>query len=771
MTESRTPAVAAAPTPRATKSTAPEIGQLERQLYRAELLLALSRKVAANDSLDDVLMTLVELTTREIGAERGSIFLNDPSTGELYSRVAQGNVKREIRILNSTGIAGHIFTSGKGEIVVDAYADDRFNTAVDEQTGFVTRNILCVPIRNMKDEVIGAAQILNSLQGDFTADDFELLVAMTGQAAIALESKQFVERVEQTRTKEREFLDIVTDVTSEIDLKVILRRVMSEATRMLQADRSTLFLNDEKTDELFAMVGEGLDTEIRLPNHAGIAGAVFTSGRTVNIPHAYADLRFNPAFDKQTGYFTRAILCVPVISKNGKAVGVTQCLNKRGGAFTDEDEQRLRAFTSQVAIALENAKLFDDIQNVKNYNEGMLESMSNGVITIDDEAMVVTCNAAGQRILKVDAKAILKRPISEVFTGDNAWVVERIKGNEESSQQDVLMDAALKFGVETISVNMTIQPLLSSEGKKLGVMVMLEDISSEKRMKSTMSRYLDPGIANQLLDGGEDILGGKSTVATVLFSDIRGFTPLTEDLGPQGTVRLLNEYFTIMVECISDEGGMLDKFIGDAIMAGFGVPLAHDDDEDRAVRTALAMITKLRAWNTERAKLDKIPVNIGIGLNTDTVVSGNIGSLKRMDYTMIGDGVNLAARLEGACKQYGARILISEFTQAKLKSTYRMRDIDLVVVKGKSQAVQVFEVLDYHDDESFPNLMESLGTFREAITAYRGRRWDVARQAFDECAALNPDDKLPAVYLDRCRQMAENPPADDWDGRWVMTEK
>ena len=116
---------------------------------------------------------------------------------------------------------------------------------------------------------------------------------------------------------------------------------------MLQADRSTLFLNDEKNSELFAMVGEGLQTEIRLPNHVGIAGTVFTSGKTVNIPHAYADLRFNPGFDKQTGYFTRSILCVPVISKEGKVIGVTQCLNKRGGAFSAEDEQRLRAFTSQ----------------------------------------------------------------------------------------------------------------------------------------------------------------------------------------------------------------------------------------------------------------------------------------------------------------------------------------------------------------------------------------------------------------------------------------
>lgn len=745
--------------------------ELEQRLRQAEMLLDLSLKVAENETLEGVLRTLIDMTTREIGAERGSIFLNDPTTGELYSRVAHGDIRREIRILNNTGIAGHVFSTGVGEIVADAYADSRFNSNVDQQTGFTTRSILCVPIRNVKQRVIGVSQVLNRVEGEFTHSDFRLLEAMTQHAAIALESRQFIEHAERARVQEREFLEIVADVTSEINLKSILSRVMGEATRMLQAERSTLFLNDEKTSELFAMVGEGLATQIRMPNHLGIAGTVFVSGESVNIPHAYADLRFNPAFDKQTGFFTRSILCVPVISKNGRVIGVTQCLNKRGGTFSEDDEQRLRAFTSQVAIALENAKLFDDVQSMKNYNESMLESMTNGVITLDEDRKIVTCNAAGERILKIISEDVVKKPADEVFSEANRWVIDGIDRVEESGQQNVVMDAVLQIEGEPVSVNMTILPLENAEHKKLGVMVMVEDISSEKRMKSTMARYIDPGIAAQLLEGGEDILGGQHVKATVLFSDVRSFTSLTEELGAHGTVTFLNEYFSIMVECITQEGGMLDKFIGDAIMAGFGVPLPHDDDEDRAVRAALSMITKLRDWNRERAQRDQRPVEIGIGLNTDSVVSGNIGSPKRMDYTLIGDGVNLAARLESACKQYGARILLSEFTQAALKSTYRMRDIDLVVVKGKSEPVRVFELLDYHDEESFPNLMDSLATFKEGMTAYRGRQWDRARQAFQECIGLNATDALPQIYIERCDLMEASPPPEDWDGRWIMTEK
>ncbi len=748
-----------------------------RRMQQAELLLGVSRKVAAIESLDEVLSILMEMTTWELGTERSTLFLNDAQTGELYSRVAQGNFQREIRMLNDSGIAGHVFTSGEGLIIHDVYKHKWFNKSVDEQTGYRTRNMICVPIKTVKGKIIGVAQTLNKKKGRFTKADIELLQAMTTQASIALQSTQFVEKMKITRKNELEFLDIVSDVTSEIDLGAMLAKVMGEATRMLHADRSTLFLNDEKTNELFSRIAMGETVgEIRLPNHVGIAGAVFTSGKSVNIPHAYADLRFNPAFDKQTGYFTRSILCVPVVNKTGKVIGVTQVLNKQGGPFTDEDEQRLKAFTAQVAIGLENAKLFDDVQNMKNYNESMLESMSNAVITTDEVGKIITCNAAGHKILHVGDEGILGSQAEDYFTGANSWIIDKLKKVDQEQVSNLVMDAEMIVGSndsgsrETLSVNVTFLPLTDADQKKLGSMVMIEDISSEKRMKSTMSRYMDPALADQMMAGGGDIMGGVETVATVMFSDIRSFTTITEALGAQGTVALLNEYFTIMVDCITDEGGMLDKFIGDATMAAFGIPIAHDDDEDRAVRAAIKMIVKLWEWNRTREENGLTAIDHGIGLNTGKIVSGNIGSPKRMDYTMIGDGVNLAARLESACKQYSAHLLISEFTRAKLKGTYRIRDIDDVVVKGKTEPVGVFEVLDYHTDKTFPNLMDNVNYFNEGRKNYRAGRWDKAILSFRECLKANPGDALSATYIERCRHLKKAKPK-DWLGIWVMTSK
>ncbi|MFA5182827.1 MAG: GAF domain-containing protein [Syntrophales bacterium] len=742
------------------------------RLHQAELLLNVAQTMATYETLDDMLNVLVEITTREIRADRGTIFLNDAETGELYSRVAQGTFQREIRIINNTGIAGHVFTTGESLLVHDAYNDERFNRSVDEKTGYTTKSILCVPIRTMKGEIIGAAQMLNKKKGRFNKEDMNLLESMTTQAAITLQSIGIVEKMKKFRAKEMEFFDLVSNVTAEIDLGSLLNKVMSEATRMLNSERSTLFLNDEKRQELFSMVGEGLGAMvIRLPNHMGIAGAVFQSGETINIPYAYADLRFNPAFDRKTGFFTRSILCVPVVNKTGKTIGVTQVLNKRGGPFTKGDESRLRAFTAQVSIALENAKLFDDIQNMKNYSESMLESMSNGVMTLDEEGKIITCNAAGLKIMQIESEAIIDHAVRDFFTGKNAWLVDKVCRVDETRKSEMTMDAELEFGANKVSANIAILPLTSVDKKNLGVMIIMDDISSEKRVKSTMSRYMDPGLADQLLEGGEDILGGRSALATILFSDIRQFTTLTEELGAQGTVSLLNEYFTIMVECIQREGGMLDKFIGDAIMAAFGIPLAHDDDEDRAMRAAIAMINALNHWNRDRAAQGKKPVRMGLGLNTDIIVSGNIGSPKRMDYTLIGDGVNLASRLESLCKRYHASILISENTYKRLRGTYRIREVDRVVVKGKTETVGVYEVLDYHSAESFPNLMEAVNHFQDGLQKYRGQRWDQAIQSFSKAKELNPADEICQMYIDRCGFWKETPPAEGWDGAWIMDSK
>ena len=785
------------------KKDTPSHPKSKRTARFSDMLLQVTTDLAKTKSLDEALETLVKITTSTIGAERGTIFLNDSATGELYSRIAQGSFRREIRILNTKGVAGWVFTNNKGAIIPDAYKDDRFNKAVDVRTGFRTKSILCAPLRTVSGEEIGVSQILNKIDGEFNQDDLDLLEAMTEQAAIAIQGNIIVEQIEAARKQELEFLDVVSQVSSELELTPLLQKIITTISTMLDCERATLFINDEKTNELYTEVGEGLDEKsvIKFPNHLGIAGTVFTSGKPVNIPHAYADLRFNPGFDKKTGFFTRSILCMPVFNKEGKTIGVSQVLNKKGGSFNAEDEKRLAAFTSQISMGIENAKLFDDVQSQMNYSQSILSSMHDAVLTFDENFVIKTCNPAGLKILKVPHEAaILEQEASALFNGPNEWLIKKLESVEETEE---FLDAEIQVEGETLSVNITLSPLLgkySDVGKLqkgsekkispikdpsvryeitagrqiIGAMLMIEDISSEKRMKSTMSRYMDPELADQLMATGaenEDIMGGKQSVGTVLFSDVRSFTTITEELGAQGTVKLLNDYFTIMVDCITDEGGMLDKFIGDAMMCIFGTPVPHDDDPDRAVRAAIRMMTDLKTFNDKRASEGKMPIDHGMGINTDSIVSGNIGSPKRMDYTVIGDGVNLAARIESACKQYGAHILISEFTHKAVKATYRTRPVDYVIVKGKTEPVGVYEVLDFHDDESYPNLVEALGLFNDGYRSWNIGKWDQALKLFNSVLKINPSDKAAQLYIDRCNHMKKNPPKGTWDGVWVMTSK
>lgn len=731
------------------------------------LLLQVSNELARSKTVDDALERLVEISTHQIGAERGTIFINDPKTNELYSRVAQGQTRREIRIMNNSGVAGWAFTNDESLIINEAYEDKRFNKVVDTLTGYITDTLLTTPFRTADGKCIGVAQLINKKDKIFTESDLELFEAIIQQASVAMQSKIILEEREKEREKEMDFLAVVTHLSSELDLSQLLDKIIPTITRMLNSDRSTLFINDKKTNELFTMIGQGLGkVELRFPNHLGIAGTVFTTGDTINIPHAYADLRFNPSVDKQTGYFTRSMLCVPVKNKKGNVIGVTQVLNKKGGVFTDEDEGRLAAFTSQIAIGIENAKLFGDVEKIRRYNESILHSMSNGLITLSPESVIVTANYAAQKMFDLSENALVEEEFKSIFEKSDQLLLEVLE-NADGSE---LVDIKISANNIVLSSNITIQLLLDETGKDIGKTVLIEDITGEKRMRSTLSRYMDPALANQVLSEKEGLLGGTSSMATVLFSDIRSFTTITEKIGAEGTVSFLNEYFTLMVDEIQNEGGMLDKFIGDAIMAVFGIPLMHDDDSDRAVRAGINMMAKLDIFNESQKAKGLVIIDHGLGINTDTVISGNIGSPKRMDYTVIGDGVNLASRIESACKQYGAHILISGNTYAQLKGTYRTRLIDHVIVKGKTHPVALYELLDYVTNISAARI-DNIGFFNDGMRFYMDGDFVGATKQFKLALAAHKEDVCSRLYVDRCAHFIETPPQGIWDGVWTLMSK
>lgn len=639
---------------------------------------------------------------------------------------------------------------------------------------WLVESILLVFLNDVSllDAMIGRRQILSSLI------ILCLFMIFASHAQYVVDQRKVAEeKLKQAREEEQWLLEMTSLFSFELNVDSLLDLIVDATRELLSAERCTLFLYDEKTDELWSRIGVELRVnEIRFPSRIGIAGSVFHTEETVNIPDAYSDPRFNPEVDKKTGYITRSILCMPVKNKNGITIGVIQALNKIGGPFTDIDERRLMAFSAQASIALENAKLFEEITNVKNYNESMIESMNTGIISLDADKNVVRCNAAALRIFQENPDDIQENPVAPTHIRDtlfhnNLWIAEHVERVMKSGVADQVIDTDIILSKGSVPVNLAIVPLISVQKEFIGSLLILEDITSEKRLRSTIARYMTKEVAEKLLESGEAALGGQSHEATVMFSDIRNFTSITESIGAQGTVSLLNEYLSLMVDIIFRYEGILDKYIGDAIMAVYGAPFSTGEDPDRAVKSAIDMMTVLREFNHKRISEGKFPLNIGIGINSDEVISGNIGSMKRMDYTVIGDGVNLASRLEGANKVYGTQILISEFTYNGLKNGFRCREIDKIRVKGKHHPVSVYEVLDYHNDRSFPNLDSILDIFAEGLFFYRRQQWKKAIRCFEQAIKLNPEDTVSRLFSERCRKLIENPPGEGWDSVWIMESK
>jgi adenylate cyclase len=267
-------------------------------------------------------------------------------------------------------------------------------------------------------------------------------------------------------------------------------------------------------------------------------------------------------------------------------------------------------------------------------------------------------------------------------------------------------------------------------------------------------------------------LGGENKKVTLLFSDIRGFTSLSESIPPEMLVSVLNEYLSPMTQIVMEERGTLDKYIGDAVMAIFGAPLDVPDHAIRACQAALSMLKKLGQINNEWRKRNFPSIAIGIGINTGEAIVGNMGANMRFDYTAIGDSVNLASRLEGLNKLYGTEIIISKSTLENLNSSeapFLFRELDVVQVKGKEEPISIFELVNTFSNDT--NKTKLVTMFTEALNTYREGKFHEAKEKFTEILRNFPNDTPSALYNERCQEYILHPPPLDWTGVYTAKEK
>jgi adenylate cyclase len=293
-----------------------------------------------------------------------------------------------------------------------------------------------------------------------------------------------------------------------------------------------------------------------------------------------------------------------------------------------------------------------------------------------------------------------------------------------------------------------------------------------KKLKGAFEHYVAPEVVNEIVKHPEKLnLGGERRVLTVLFSDLRGFTAISERIGSHALVELLNEYFTAMTDMVLQHRGTLDKYIGDSIMAFYGAPIEQEDHPVRACYTALDMVKHLKNLQDGWSARNLPQLSMRIGIHTGEMIVGNIGSTTRFNYTVMGDAVNLASRLEGLNKAYGTEILIGESTAQLVEQSVLLREIDTVQVVGKEQGVHIYEPLARAGTSLAPKQEKAFSSYAAGLEAYRDRRWAEALELFKEALTLWPEDGPSRTMADRCQVYQKTPPPEEWEGVFESLHK
>eukprot|EP01135_Chromosphaera_perkinsii_P010537 Nk52_evm47s2152 gene=Nk52_evmTU47s2152 len=705
----------------------------------------------------------------------------NPPTGDIYAKAA---LQRDMSLLH----------------IKDVKADIRFDPSSIDTS--LVKSVICIPIKTNLDGsgvAKGILQITDKNNAEmFREDDVYYLRQYAQFVTFVTNLNDSEKNMRLSEIRYRSLMQTTKSLSNEVDLDSVIQIIMQAARELVDADRCTLFLVDEATDELWSKIkGPNGLFEIRVPKAVGIAGHAATYGEHVNVKNAYDDPRFNPEVDKRTGYYTRNILCMPMWSSgsnNKQVIGVTQMINKAHGSFGKEDILLLGAFSSQAAVAIEKSRLFQSTMSTRNYLESILNSISNSVMTLSREGHLVTFNRnIFSSVFSSETVESMKTTSYDQWLGDNEGFIYDITKVLETNEPINANDYELRGPKSSVSINYSIVPLSTKESNpdvdqgdkkkqntrythaqdsSAGVVLVVEDVSHEKKMMSTLGRYMSPALVKEVLDEGGGMLGGTRKKVSVLFTDIRSFTKISESMEPGEVVEMLNDHFAEQEEAITANNGILDKYIGDAVMAVFGVPFITEQDSLNACKAALRMIVNLAQYNKRRLLKGKIAIKIGIGINTGEVLSGNIGSERRMEYTVIGDGVNLASRIEGITKQYGAEILVSEFTRQDIEdSELVFRELDVIRVVGKSKPIAIHQLQAASIADIPENAVNANPIFDEGLKLYRDSKWDEAEKKFNTVLKDVPEDGPSIMMLERCAAFKKSPPNPDWGGVWDFASK
>lgn len=513
--------------------------------------------------------------------------------------------------------------------------------------------------------------------------------------------------LEHERDQYRALADVAALINSSLDLTQVLNEVMDTIIQLSGAERGYLMLRNEQTGELEFRIARNVDRQSidssEFEISRSIVQRVSESGEPLLTTNAQEDTRFQHA-ESIVSYSLRSILCVPLVLK-GEVTGVIYTDNKiHAGLFTDQTRDLLLAFANQAAVAIENARLFsqlratlDEISEMKNLQDNIFASIASGVITTDLANQITYINRRAQQILDLELDENFTAGLDEILPPLDSRFDMMVGQAQEAGQRLT----GIEFETELARrgkafLSMHLSPLKDAHENTQGIAIVLDDLTEAKRREAQLSgvrRYLPVEVVDGIRSADELKLGGTRQVISILFGDIRGFSTFSEHLDPEKLVEIINTYMTIASDSIHHQQGVIDKFMGDAVMALYNTSLRPQEDHAmRAVRSAALMIADIRAYH-ETVPADE-RLQFGIGVHTGEAVVGNVGSPERLDYTAMGDSVNLAKRLQEVAAPM--QILISDATYQLIRDQVEVRELEPIQVKGRTQYTKVFELLSVY---------------------------------------------------------------------------
>ena len=509
---------------------------------------------------------------------------------------------------------------------------------------------------------------------------------------------------EEERIQLRALQAVGAALNSSLNPADVLNVVMDTMIQITGAERGFLMLMDEDTGDVGVQAARNIKQET-IEDPSEISSSVFNEVMDSGEPLLTTNAQDDPRFANRQSiisYNLRSILCVPLNLKDD-TIGAIYVDNRiTAGIFREPHRDLMTAFANQAAVAIENARLFRQIRmqlaeitEMKTLMDDVFASMGSGVITIDNKDEVSLYNPAAGRILGIPGSYVESRPYKDVFESVDsnlknsvADLVEQVK--EEGKLQTTELDISPKNGNNDLTISLNVSPLRDVQQKTLGVAMVVDDISEKKRMES-VRKYLPPSLVDRVRDLDSAQRPQRRSM-TVMFADVTGYSTFSEQLEPELLVEIINEYFTVAAEAINDQFGVIDKFMGDAVMALYNTQLnPQEDHSERAVCTALNMQAALDEY------LKTVPENrhlhFSIGIHTGEAVAGNVGSSFRKDFTVIGDAVNLAKRLEENAQS--REIIISQSVYDSVSHLVNVLPREPMKVKGRAALERTYLLTGY----------------------------------------------------------------------------